>query len=261
MRIKLPNPTLLHPITGAPLVPQHFLGKRGQVVTVPAVMGGAPDDGDDGTGGQGAGGTGSGGAGTGTGEGTGSTGGGGTGDSGAEGTGTGEDKVSRKEFDEILNRMKAADQRASKLEEEKKQAERAKLDDTERTKVELNEAKEENSKLQQEINDLRLKLAWSTSAGSVAWYDAEDALAIAERKGVLKEAMDDKGNVDGKKLKAAVETFVKGHQHLVNGSTAGTAGKEEKQPNTVTGVGTKGNKGSNGPEDEVLRRRYRNLQN
>lgn len=259
MRIKLPNPTLLHPITGTPLAPQYFLGKSGQMVTVPAVMGGAPDDGDDGTGGQGAGGTGSGGAGTGTGEGAGGTGDGGTGDSGAEGDGTGkEEKVSRKEFEDILNRMRAADQRASKLEEEKKQTERAKLDDTERTKVELNEAKEENSKLQQEVTDLRLKLAWSTSAGSVAWYDAEDALAIAERKGVLKEATDDKGNVDSKKLKAAVEAFVKNHKHLVNGSTTG---KEEKQPNTVTGVGAKGNKGSNGPEDEALRRRYRNLQN
>lgn len=256
MRIKLPIPTLLHPITGQPLEPQIFIGKRGQVVTVPVVMGGAPDGDEGGTGAQSGDGTGSGGAGTGEGAGTGGTGDGGVGDGGTgstEGDGKAE-TVSRKEFEDVLNRMKAADQRASKLEDEKKQAERAKLDETERTKVELQEAQEVNAKLKEQVQDLEKKLAWSTAAGTVAWHDPEDALTIAERKGVFAEVMNDKGEVDGKKLKAAVEKFVQGHKHLVNANGNGT--KETKQPNTVTSVGSKTSQTSTAKDDAALAKRY-----
>lgn len=268
MRINLPYSNLVHPITGQPLKPQAFLGKSGNVVTVPVVMGGAPDGDEGGSGAQSGGTSGSDGAGTGTTTGEGGNAEGGDGDSGTGKAGDG--TVSKAEHEAVLARMRAADQRAAKLEQDKQTAERAKMDETERTKAELGDVRKENEALKQKVQDLETQVAWSTAAGTVTWHDPEDALAIATRKGVLEGVRKDDGTVDSGKLRKAVEGFVKTHGHLVKDGTGtgdsgagnGTQGNGTPPVNTATSVGSKGNQGAAASADDAtLKGRYRALRN
>lgn len=253
MRVKRPIPTMLHPITGLPLEPQFFLGKRGNVVTVPVVMGGAPDGDEGGSGAQSGGATGSGGAGTGTGTGTGGTGELGTGAQSGDGTEETGESVSRKDFEDLKRQLQTADQKRTEAEKKIQDAERAKLDETERAKLELTEAQQVISKLEQEIQSLRTEKAW-LSHDAVQWHDGEAALTLARNNGVFEGLISEDGKVDATKLKAAIDKFSKSHPYMVKGE----AKQGQQQPNTVTSVGSKGTK-ETGPDDAVLKERYRSL--
>jgi hypothetical protein len=251
--MNLPERLKLHPkaielLSGPALPLQGFVGKRGWV-TLPMVVGASPDDGDGGTD-PGAGGTDSSGAGS---EGEAGT-DGSEGKSGEE-EGDGKRPVTREEFETLQRQLSASDKKKSELEKKLQEQDRAKLDEAERTKLELQDARKENERLQSELSDSRVQLAWATAAGGVEWHDADDALTIAKRKGAFDEVTNEDGTVDGKKLKKKVEEFVKANPHLVKASPNGSG----QAPPPGDHVGSKGKKTGTDTSDEALKTRYRLL--
>jgi hypothetical protein len=250
MTVHLLNPYVLNPRTGERLRGLFIVNTTGRATYVPPVMGGAPDDGDGGNGDSGTG-DGSGGAGSGDGTGEGST--GTEGETGTEGDG--DKPISREEFNKVLARMQAADKRASSAEDKLKQAERAKMDESERTKAELQDAKKENEALKDQLRQTKLENAWLAVDG-VTWHDPDAAMSIADRKGVLAECMDADGKVDTKKLRSAVDKFAKEHQYLVKTDSTGNGGGAPPGDS----VGSKHKSKDNGtPDEEAVRKRYGRL--
>lgn len=262
MKVNLLNPYLVHPTTGGLLTPQSFQGKRGTVI-VPPVMGGAPDDGDPGTG-SGEGGTGSGGAGTGGDPAGGSGGSGGT----DTGSSEGEETIPLSKFKQQEEQLRAADRKRAEYEAKLKEIEDKDKSELERATGKAKELEATVSQLQEEVNTLRVQNAF-LMGNSYTWHDAEDALALAQRKGFLDEAINkETGEINQDKVKAGLKKFAEAHKHLIKESSgeenkgkggAGKGGTGQAPP--PVGSNGAGNKGGKGTDEDALRQRYRSLRN
>jgi hypothetical protein len=249
MTVHLLNPYMLNPRTGERLRGMFIVNSAGRVIHVPPVMGGAPDD-DDGDSGDSGTEADSGGAGSG--ESVGAEGGAATKDSDDDSS---KKSVTRNEFEALTRRMQAADKRASDAENRLKEQERAKLDEGERTKAELKDAQEEIAKLKEKSRQLNLQNAW-LGVNSVVWHDPEDAMTIAERKGVFTDMVSDDGKVETKKLRTALDKFAKEHPHLVK-AESGTSGGGAPPGDSV---GSKHKGKDNGrPNEDEIKKRYSRL--
>jgi chromosome segregation ATPase len=180
-----------------------------------------------------------------------------------EGTGTqsgteSQATVTRAEFDQIRNQLRAADQRRDAAEKEAQKLKDAQLSEGERQVKELNETKAQNAELQGKIKQLQIENAFVTD-NKHDWHDARAALKLADLSGV--EISDD-GTVKG--LKEALEAVAKSAPYLLKSKTdAGTAEAEkdkgkETNGNGVTGVGGGAN-GASGNDTNALLKRFPQL--
>lgn len=119
------------------------------------------------------------------------------------------DMVTRAELETVMARMRAADQRASKAEAAVTAAERAKLDENERTKAELADAQKALEEARAAARQQSLELAFLKD-NTYKWRDPEAALKLADLSGV--EYGDD-GSVTG--LGAALKKLADTKKYLI----------------------------------------------
>jgi hypothetical protein len=165
------------------------------------------------------------------------------------------DTVSRKDLDEVINRMKAADKRASQAEAKLKAQEDAKKDELTKATERATELEKTTAQQAKDIAELRLQNAFLSNTSGITWHDPADALALAERQGYLAEVVDDEGKVDSGKLTAKLKELAKAKPHLVKN------GKDDKEDKPTGPTGSKvGTKGTGG-KDEINLSRYDRLLN
>lgn len=169
----------------------------------------------------------------------------GTGTDGAQGTGngdgsgadsgqqnsdndTGNDTVTRAEFERMQRQLSAADKKREEAEQKLKSIEEADLSELEKTKNSLEEVTTERDKLKDEVQNLRLHNAF-LGANTITWQNGEVALGIAESKGYLEDVVGDDGTVDTKKMGVALKKLAEDHKYLVktgdDGSDDGKGGQ------------------------------------
>lgn len=159
------------------------------------------------------------------------------------------DTVSRKDLDAVINRLKAADRRASEAEKKLKAEEDAKKDELTKATERAAELEKTSAQQAKEIADLRLQNAFLTADTGVTWHDPADALALAERQGYLAEVVDDEGKVITAKLTAKLKELAKAKPHLVKSGKDEQDDKDDKGSTAPTGskVGGKGKAGKDEP--------------
>lgn len=226
-----PSKVMYHPITGAPLSP---LGFRASGQPIWPVMGGSETPPEGGSGGD---------SGSGTSTGSTDSGGAGDGGNGSESSDSGGDKsddtVSKADLQAALDRMKAADQRASKAEQELKALKDKDLGEKERAEQEATEAKAEVEKRDEVIQGLRLENAFLRDT-THTWHDPSDVLRFVRDDDRV--TIDEDGTVKG--LEAALKDLASKKPYLVKKA-------EEGEPPGPSGAptGSNGRKGGDGSAD------------
>lgn len=137
------------------------------------------------------------------------------------------------EAESFRERMKAADQRAARFEQELKQIRDKDLPEAEKVTRELQEAHTKVEELKQTNQGLALKVAF-LSDNTVTWHNPERALKLVD---LSKVTIDDDGTVHG--MRDALNALAKSDDYLVK--------KEVKADDKQTPPGTApGNNGANG---------------
>lgn len=171
-----------------------------------------------------------------------------------DGTQTGQQSqaVSREDFERLQNQLRAADQKRTEAERKLTEAERAKLDETERTKLELNDAKKALEDIQRVNKELSLKLAF-LSDNTYKWRDGEAALKLADLSGV---EINEDGSVKG--LKEALKKLADSKKYLLDEEEQQSQGQQQgKRPPAGAPVG--GNNGGAGSDRTSLERKFQSL--
>lgn len=227
--------TLVHPRTGAPIVP---LGLKKNGSPIWPILGAAEGD--------------EGGDGDGTGDGA-----KGKDESGSEGQEDNDGKdngkerasYSNEEYEALRERMKAADRRASTAEQKVKDHEKEGLSDLQKAQTEATEHKEAATVLANENRDLKMRVAFLTS-NDVTWHDPEAALRLAD----LSEVLDDEGSIDKVALKKALTDLAKSKPFLVKQETASDDNDGEERPPSGGSVGSSKKKEAVKNTDALLRK-------
>lgn len=161
--------------------------------------------------------------------------------------GQGQNSVSREEYEAIQRRMQAADKRASDLEAKLTAEQRAKMDEHERTKAELVDAKTALESAQQELHQARIDNAFLKD-NKHKWKNPAAALKLADLSGVK---VGEDGTVSG--LREALDALAKSDAYLIDTSEGdgGDNGRQRQGGQGRTGVtpGNNGNQGSNARTD------------
>lgn len=171
------------------------------------------------------------GTGTDSGQGTGN-GGGSSADSAQQngGNDTGQDTVSRADFERLTRQLSEADRKRSQAETELQKIKDADLSELDKSKKDLQTVTGERDALQVEVDKLRLSNAF-LSANDISWQDSEVALDIAQAKGYLADAVKEDGTVDAKELKKALKKLSEDHKYLVKSkSNSDEEDEDEEQP-------------------------------
>jgi hypothetical protein len=167
---------------------------------------------------------------TGNGSGTGTE--GTTAQSGGE-TGTNTDnKVDRTELDQVLTRMRAADQRATKAEQELRQIRDKDLPEAEKLKRDYADAQTQVEKLQTANTELALKVAF-LSDNTYAWHNPQRALKLVD---LSQLEIGEDGTVRG--LKDALKALATSDPYLIK--------KEVTETNSAPAGTAPGNNGASG---------------
>lgn len=145
------------------------------------------------------------------------------------------DTVSLDEFEQLKKRMQAADQRASKAEQELNEKKRAEQDEVTNLKQDLEAAQKTIGKLQELIDKTALENAF-LSNNKHTWHDPSDALALLDREGV--EVKD--GTVTG--LGPAIEKLAKAKPHLLKSETDSGNGNSSEASGSANNGQRKGSK-------------------
>lgn len=125
-----------------------------------------------------------------------------------EGTGEGDDVVTREEFENVRQRMQAADRRASEAENKLREAERKEKSELENAQADLEAAQKRIAELEQRLNSTAVETEF-IKHGKHEWVDVEAALRLLDTEGV--EITD--GKVTG--LGPAIEKLVKAKPFLL----------------------------------------------
>jgi hypothetical protein len=234
--------TMIHPKTGATLEPL-WISPSGRVFW--PIMGASPDDPADGEGGAG----GADGSGAGNGENGSGSEGQGSGSGQGEG-GENTDVAKTPEYIALMNRMQAADRRASAAEAKIKEAEDAKKDDVTKATEKVTELETSIKEKDGTIAELRLHNAFLMS-NEHEWHDAEAALSLAQSNGYLSDVVKEDGTVDAALLKAALKKLATEKKFLVK-----AAGEGDGTPSGGP-VGSGNGKGKGKEiDEEALRRQF-----
>jgi len=135
---------------------------------------------------------------------------------------TGDDTVSRQEHESVINRMKAADRRASAAEEKIKQFELAGKSELEKAQAERDDAVKDREGLREQLQSERLSNAF-LAVNDVTWVDREDALAMLRAKYMDGVEISEDGKIKG--MKEAIKKMAKEKSYLVDsGSSASSTG-------------------------------------
>jgi hypothetical protein len=138
----------------------------------------------------------------------------------------------RQEADSLRERMKAADQRAAKFENELKQLRDKDLPEAQKMQRDFQAAQDQNVKLQETNRSLALKVAF-LSDNTYSWHNPERALKLVDLDQL---EIGEDGTVSG--LKDALKALATSDPYLVK--------QEAKEtPNTPPGTAP-GNNGNNG---------------
>lgn len=121
--------------------------------------------------------------------------------------------VTREEFERVMNRMKAADRRASAAEARVKEFEDAGKSELEKLQTERENAAKERDEARQALQSERIANAFLAS-NSVTWHDPEDALAMLRTKYMEGVEISEDGKISG--MKKAIEKMAKEKSYLVN---------------------------------------------
>lgn len=161
--------------------------------------------------------------------------------------------VTREEYEAIQRRMQAADKRAAEYEQKLKDAERAKMDETERTKAELADAKTALEAAKAELQQARIDNAFLKD-NKHKWKNPAAALKLADLSGVK---VGEDGNVTG--LREALDALAKSDAYLLDnedGDSGGgnTSGKGQGR----TGINPQGN-GQQGSNRQSLETKFSGL--
>lgn len=141
--------------------------------------------------------------------------------------------VSREEFDAVRARMQAADQRASKAEQELKALRDKDLPDAEKLKRDYEETQKRVETLQQTNQQLALQVAFLKD-NTYTWHNPETALKLVDLSQVTVE---EDGSVSG--LKDALKALATQNDYLIKKEAA----QQETPP---AGTATGNNGGSTG---------------
>jgi hypothetical protein len=137
--------------------------------------------------------------------------------------------VSRAEFDRLKAQLSQADQKRTAAEQELQQLKDKDLSEKDKAVKDLQTITAERDTLVTEVNKLRLANAF-LSANTITWADSEVALEIANSKGYLADAVNDKGEVDSKELAKALEKLSKDKPFLVKSQDDSEEDEEEQVP-------------------------------
>lgn len=118
------------------------------------------------------------------------------------------------EMKAVRDRMKAADRRSSDLEARLKKLENKGKKPEEIASDEKREADARAKRNADHARGLALENAF-LKVNTVKWEDADDALAVAQRLGLLEDVQDDDGKVDRKALGRALKQLARRKPHLV----------------------------------------------
>lgn len=167
--------------------------------------------------------------------------------SGAEtGTANTDLERSRAETESLRERMKAADSRAAKFEQELKQLRDKDLPEIDKLKRDFEETVKDRDALKVVNRNLSLQVAF-LSDNTVTWHDPATALKLVDTS---KVTIEDDGTVRG--MRDALSALSKSHTFLVKSETTGTT--ETKPPGTATG--NNGNSGAGKPNKTTLASRF-----
>jgi hypothetical protein len=136
-------------------------------------------------------------------------------------TGT-QNAVTREEYEAVQRRMQAADKRASDLEAKLTAEQRAKMDEHERTKAELADAKTAMETMKTQLSQAQMEVAFLKD-NSHKWKNPAAALKLADLSGV--EVTED-GTVKG--LKQALDALAKSDAYLLDAETDDGTNKDDK---------------------------------
>ena len=162
------------------------------------------------------------------------------GDAGDDGdSGSDDDGDLKAELERMKKRMQAADQRATKAENDLRKINDAKKDDLTKAQDRVTELEGENKTLQEQLQSERLNNGF-LAANKHTWHNPTAALKLAQSEGYLEDVMDDDGSVDSKALETALNKLAKDHAYLVKpregagpsgegGSGRSGNGKDDKQ--------------------------------
>lgn len=163
------------------------------------------------------------------------------GDDNGDGTGGDDDeKVSKAELDKAMDRLRAADRRASKAENDLKAINDAKKDDLTKAQDRVTELEQEVETHKETVTSLRLENAFLT-ANKHTWHKPAAALALARSEGYLSEVMNDDGTVDNKKMGSALDKLAKDNAYLVKTAGSGASGESG------------GGRSDNGKDDKAIK--------
>lgn len=153
----------------------------------------------------------------------------------------------RQEAESFRERMKAADQRAAKFEQELKQLRDKDLPEAEKTVRELQEAQKTVEDLRGTNKSLALKVAFLAD-NTVTWHNPERALKLVD---LDKVTIDDDGTVHG--MREALTALSKSDSYLVK--TEASIKEENKTP-PGTAPGNNGSNGTGKPNSTALASRF-----
>jgi len=157
-----------------------------------------------------------------------------------------EETYTKAEYDKVRARMRAADQTASRYKDEnarlkaqlakatKGKAKPAEDDDDDEPRVDRaaaeREAEREKALRETRIENAFLRVARDVTdrqGNQIEWHDPEDALAVADRLGLLDDVLDTDGTVDRREMTRALRALAKRKPHLVVVKKAsGRSGKD-----------------------------------
>jgi hypothetical protein len=152
--------------------------------------------------------------------------------------------VAREDFERVPNQLRAADQKRAEAEKKLTDAERAKLDETERTKAELADAKTALATAQDQIKSMSLELAFLKD-NTFKWRDPEAALRLADLSGV--EYKED-GSVSG--LKDALKRLADNKKYLLQEEEPQQQSGQRRTP-SMNGTGNQ-----NPPDRNALENKF-----
>lgn len=154
-----------------------------------------------------------------------------------------DDKVSRRELEAVVERMKAADRRASDAERKAREYEDRDKSELEKAQRDLAETTAAREKLESELRNVRIQNAF-LSNGKHKWRNPATALRLADLDSVK---IGDDGKVIG--LDAALDALAKSDPYLLQGEKDG-----EDTDGEPSGGGKK--RSTKQTDRETLRKKY-----
>ena len=168
-----------------------------------------------------------------------------TAQSGGEAGTNATDSVSRAELDQVLTRMRAADQRATKAEQDLRQIRDKDLPEADKLKRDFADAQAQVEKLQTANNELALKVAF-LSDNTYGWHNPERALKLVDLSQV---EIGEDGTVRG--LKDALKALATSDSYLIKQEATG----EPPKPPAGTAPGNNGASGQARPSTKGMEAR------